>query len=133
MISARKIIRALCLVLTSLVLSAFAAPAGDFSGTFTAPVAAGKGLPITISHNVANNTSSDISNAAIAMHEPTAGPVTYEQLNSLSLPAGADTRASGSFTVPQGIYKSWQKSSFPAMSVSFRDVQGSQVRSLIQL
>lgn len=131
MISARKIIRALCLVPGSLVLSAFAAPAGEFGGAHTAPVAAAR--EVTISLNVANNASSDISKAAIALHGPTAGHVTYEQLNSLSLPAGADTRASRSFTVPQGIYKSRQEGSSPAMSASFSDAQGKPVRSLIQL
>jgi len=105
MISARKIIRALCLVPGSLVLSAFAAPAGEFGGAHTAPVAAAREVPISL--NFANSTSSDISNAAIGLHEPAAGRVTY--LNGLSLQAGAETQVRGSFTVPQGLYKSRQK------------------------
>ncbi len=134
MTSPRHFVRALCLVFTSLLLSAYAAPAGDFSGTYTlgVPIAAGQDVQLTMSLTVANNTSSDVSNATIALHEPNAARVTYGQLNGLALRAGARTRMSGSFTVPQGLYESWQKGSSPAMSVSFTDAQGNQVRSFIQ-
>jgi hypothetical protein len=134
MLPSRQSCRALCLVLTFLLTSAFAAPAGDFSGTFTlgTPIASGHDVQVTISLTVANNTPYDVGNATIALHEPRAGRVTYGQLTGLSLPAGRSAQVSGSFTVPRGLYESWQKGSAPAMSVSFADAQGDPVRSFIQ-
>jgi len=106
MISARTSLRLFSVVLLALVLSAFAAPASDFSGTYTlgADAAAGKDVQITIMLTVANNTSSGISNATISLHEPSAGRVIYGQLAGLSLAAGGSTHVSGSFRVPQGLY-----------------------------
>ncbi len=71
MTSAGKITRALCLVLTSLATSAFAAPAGDFSGTYGpgAP-AAGEDVQITVSLSVANHPSFSIHNAAKEVLRP---------------------------------------------------------------
>ncbi|MGZ7052289.1 MAG: hypothetical protein ACXVJ0_09555 [Candidatus Angelobacter sp.] len=134
MFSARTSLRILTVVLLALALSAFAAPASDFSGTYSlgAPAAAGKDVQLTIMLSVANNTSSTISNATIALHEPKAGRVVYGQLAGLSLAAGASTHVSGSFRVPQGLYESWQKGSSPAMSVTYNDAQGNPVQAFIQ-
>jgi hypothetical protein len=134
MISARTSLRLFSVVLLALVLSAFAAPASDFSGTYTlgAAAAAGKDVQITIMLTVANNTSSGISNATISLHEPSAGRVIYGQLAGLSLAAGSSTHVSGSFRVPQGLYESWQKGSSPAMSVTYSDAQGNPVQTFIQ-
>jgi hypothetical protein len=134
MISARTSLRLFSVVLLALVLSAFAAPASDFSGTYTlgAATAAGKDVQITIMLTVANNTSSGISNATISLHEPSAGRVIYGQLAGLSLAAGGSTHVSGSFRVPQGLYESWQKGSSPAMSVAYSDAQGNPVQTFIQ-
>jgi len=134
MISARTSLRLFSVVLLALVLSAFAAPASDFSGTYTlgAAAAAGKDVQITIMLTVANNTSSGISNATISLHEPSAGRVIYGQLAGLSLAAGGSTHVSGSFRVPQGLYESWQKGSSPAMSVAYNDAQGNPVQTFIQ-
>ena len=134
MLPSRQSSRALCLVLAFLLTSAFAAPAGDFSGTFTlgTPVASGQDVQLTISFTVANNTPYDVSNATVALHEPRAARVTYGQLTGLSLPAGRSAQVSGSFTVPRGLYESWQKGGAPAMSVSFTDAQRNPVRSFIQ-
>ena len=134
MISARTSLRFFSVVLLALVLSAFAAPASDFSGTYTlgAAAAAGKDVQITIMLTVANNTSSGISNATISLHEPSAGRVIYGQLAGLSLAAGSSTHVSGSFRVPQGLYESWQKGSSPTMSVAYSDAQGNPVQTFIQ-
>ena len=134
MISARTSLRITVLILVALTLSAFAAPASDFSGTYTlgAAAAAGKDVQLTIMLTVANNTSSSISNATISLHEPNAGRVIYGQLAGLSLAAGKSTKVNGSFRVPQGLYESWQKGSSPAMSVTYNDAQGNPVRSFIQ-
>jgi len=134
MISARTSLRLFSVVLLALMLSAFAAPASDFSGTYTlgAAAAAGKDVQITIMLTVANNTSSGISNATISLHEPSAGRVIYGQLAGLSLAAGGSTHVSGSFRVPQGLYESWQKGSSPAMSVAYNDAQGNPVQTFIQ-
>ena len=134
MISARTSLRISAVILLALALSAFAAPANDFSGTYTlgAAAAAGKDVQITIMLTVANNTSSSIGNATISLHEPQAGRVIYGQLAGLSLAAGSSTHVSGSFRVPQGLYESWQKGSSPAMSVTYSDAQGNPVQTFIQ-
>jgi len=134
MISARTSLRISAVLLLALALSAFAAPASDFSGTYTlgATAAAGKDVQITIMLTVANNTSSSIGNATISLHEPNAGRVIYGQLTGLSLAAGSSTHVNGSFRVPQGLYKSWQKGSSPAMSVTYSDAQGNPVQTFIQ-
>jgi len=134
MISARTSLRVLTVLLLALALSAFAASESDFSGTYTlgAPAAAGKDVQVTIMLNVANNTSSSISNATISLHEPNARRVVYGRLAGLALAAGSSTQISGSFRVPQGLYESWQKGSSPAMSVTYSDPQGNPVQSFIQ-
>jgi hypothetical protein len=134
MISARTSLRISAVLLLTLALSAFAAPASDFSGTYTlgAAAAAGKDVQLTIMLTVANNTSSSIGNATISLHEPQAGRVIYGQLAGLSLAAGGSTHVSGSFRVPQGLYESWQKGSSPAMSVTYSDAQGNPVQTFIQ-
>jgi hypothetical protein len=133
MISARTSLRILAVVTFSLVLSAFGA-AGDFTGSYTlgAPSAAGNDVQLTIMLSVANNTSSTVSNATIALHEPKAGRVVYGQLAGLSLAPGGSTHISGSFRVPQALYDSWQKGSSPAMSVTYNDAKGNPVQSFIQ-
>jgi hypothetical protein len=134
MISARTSLRILAVVSLSLVLSAFAAPESDFTGAYKlgAASAAGKDVQLTIMLTVVNNTSSSISNATIALHEPAAGRVIYGKLAGLSLAAGARTQISGLFRVPKGLYDSWQKGSSPAMSVSYSDAQGNPVQAFIQ-
>ncbi|HEY1527265.1 MAG TPA: hypothetical protein VGH51_13590 [Candidatus Angelobacter sp.] len=134
MISARTSLRISVLILLALALSAFAAPASDFSGTYTlgAAAAAGKDVQLTIMLTVANNTSSSISNAIISLHEPQAGRIVYGQLAGLSLAPGGSTHISGSFRVPQALYDSWQKGSSPAMSVAYNDAKGNPVQSFIQ-
>ncbi|HEX3587931.1 MAG TPA: hypothetical protein VH024_18160 [Candidatus Angelobacter sp.] len=134
MISARTSLRISAVILLALALSAFSAPASDFSGTYTlgAVAAAGKDVQLTIMLNVANNTSSSISNATISLHEPNAGRVVYGQLTGLSLASGSSTHVSGSFRVPRGLYESWQKGSSPAMSVTYSDAQGNPVQTFIQ-
>ena len=134
MISARTSLRISAVILLALALSAFAAPASDFSGTYTlgAAAAAGKDVQVTIMLTVANNTSSSIGNATISLHEPQAGRIVYGQLTGLSLASGGSTHVSGSFRVPQGLYESWQKGSSPAMSITYNDAQGNPVQSFIQ-
>ena len=134
MISARTSLRISAVILLALALSAFAAPASDFSGTYTlgAAAAAGKDVQLTIMLNVVNNTSSSIGNATISLHEPQAGRVIYGQLTGLSLASGGSTHVSGSFRVPQGLYQSWQRGSSPAMSVTYSDAQGNPVQTFIQ-
>ena len=134
MISARTSLRVLSVALLALALSAFAAPASDFSGTYTlgAAAAAGKDVQLTIMLTVANNTSSSISNATVSLHEPQAGRIVYGQLAGLSLAAGKRTQVNGSFRVPQALYQSWQKGSSPAMSVTYSDAQGNSVQTFIQ-
>ena len=104
MISARTSLRISAVLLLALALSAFAAPAAsDFSGTYTmgAAAAAGKDVQLTIMLTVANNTSSSISNATIALHEPQAGRIVYGQLAGLSLVAGKSTQVNGSSACPR--------------------------------
>src|SRR4029079_969850 len=115
MISARTSLRVLSLALRALAWSACAAPASDFSGTYTlgAAAAAGKDVQLTIMLTVANNTSSSISNATVSLHEPQAGRIVYGQLAGLSLAAGKSTQVNGTFRVPQALYQSWQKGSSP--------------------
>jgi hypothetical protein len=134
MISTRSTFLFACVVVAALAMMASAAPAGDFTARYSlgAPTAAGEAVQITISLTIINNTSSDVTNAAIALHDPRAARVTYGSLNGLSLPAGAATQVSGSFKVPRGLYESWQKGSSPAMSVSFSDANGSPVRAFIE-
>jgi hypothetical protein len=134
MISARTYLRLLTVVLLALALSAFAAPADDFSGTYTLGVAAaaGKDVQLTIMLTVANNTSSTVSNATISLHEPKAGRIVYGRLTGLSLASGSNTPVSGSFRVPHALYESWQKGSSPAMSVTYNDAQGNPVQAFIQ-
>lgn len=134
MISARTSLRITVFILLAFTLSAFAAPASDFSGTYKlgAAAAAGKDVQLTIMLTVANNTSSSIGNATISLHEPNAGRIIYGQLAGLSLAAGSSTQISGSFRVPQGLYESWQKGSSPAMSVTYSDAQGNPVQTFIQ-
>src|SRR5258708_2699842 len=71
MISARSTFLFVCVVVVSLAMVASAAPAGDFTARYSlgAPAAAGEAVQITISLAVANNTSSDITNATIALHD----------------------------------------------------------------
>ncbi len=134
MISARKALQILTVVLLALALSAFAVSESDFTGTYTlgAAAAAGKDVQVTIMLNVANNTSSSIGNATISLHEPNAGRIVYGRLSGLALAAGSSTQVSGSFRVPQGLYESWQKGSSPAMSVTYNDAQGNPVQQFIQ-
>ncbi|HEX3156244.1 MAG TPA: hypothetical protein VHV32_16575 [Candidatus Angelobacter sp.] len=134
MFPARTSLQISAVILFALTLSAFAAPASDFSGTYTlgAAAAAGKDVQLTIMLTVANNTSSSIGNATISLHEPNAGRIVYGQLAGLSLAAGKSTKVNGSFRVPQGLYESWQKGSSPAMSVTYSDAQGNQVQTFIQ-
>jgi len=134
MISARTSLRVLSFALLAFALSAFAASESDFSGTYTlgVPAPAGKDVQITIMLNVANNTSSSISNATISLHEPNAGRFIYGQLTGVSLAAGSSTHVNGSFRVPHGLYESWQKGSSPAMSVAYNDAQGNPVQTFIQ-
>ncbi|MGC2695385.1 MAG: hypothetical protein WA738_06295 [Candidatus Angelobacter sp.] len=132
MISARSIF--LFILVASLAFVANAAPASDFTGSYSlgAPAAAGEDIQITISLTVTNGTSSGISNAAIALHDPRAARVTYGNLNGLTLPAGVATQVSGSFKVPRRLYESWQKGSSPAISVSFTDANSRPVRMFIE-
>ena len=134
MFPARTSLRISAVILFALTLSAFAAPASDFSGTYTlgAAAAVGKDVQLTIMLTVANNTSSSIGNATISLHEPNAGRIVYGQLAGLSLAAGKSTKVNGSFRVPQGLYESWQKGSSPAMSVTYSDAQGNPVQTFIQ-
>jgi hypothetical protein len=134
MISARTSLRVFSFALLAFALSAFAASASDFSGTYTlgAPAATGKDVQLTIMLNVANNTSSSISNATILLHEPNAGRVVYGELAGLSLAAGKSTQVTGSFRVPQALYQTWQKGSSPAMSVTYSDAHGNPVQAFIQ-
>jgi hypothetical protein len=134
MISARTSLRVLTVALLALALGAFAASESDFSGTYTlgAAAASGKDVQLTIMLNVANNTSSSISNAAISLHEPNAGRVVYGWIAGLALAAGSSTQVSGSFRVPHGLYESWQKGSSPAMSITYNDPQGNPVQQFIQ-
>jgi len=134
MISARTSLRVLSFALLVFALSAFAASSSDFSGTYTlgVPAAAGKDVQITIILNVANNTSSSVTNATISLHEPNAGRVIYGRLAGLALAAGSATQVSGSFRVPRSLYESWQKGSSPAMSITYSDAQGNPVQEFIQ-
>jgi hypothetical protein len=134
MISARTSLRVLTFALLVFTLSAFAASSSGFSGTYTlgVPAAAGKDVQITIMLNVANNTSSSVTNATISLHEPNAGRVIYGQISGLALTAGSSTQVSGSFRIPRGLYESWQKGSSPAMSVTYSDAQGNPVQEFIQ-
>jgi hypothetical protein len=134
MIPVRTSLRISAVILLALTLSAFAAPASDFSGTYTlgAAAAAGKDVQLTIMLTVANNTSSSIGNATISLHEPNAGRVIYGQLTGVALSVGKSTHINGSFRVPQGLYESWQKGSSPAMSVTYSDAQGNPVQTFIQ-
>jgi hypothetical protein len=135
MISRRSVFLSLVLLAASLIgtLPALAA-SGGFSGSFNlgAPVANGADVQITISLAVLNNTSSDVGNALIALHDPRSASVTYGSVNGLALPAGAATHVSGSFKVPRQLYESWQKGSSPAMSVSFTDANGNPVKVFIE-
>jgi hypothetical protein len=117
-----------------LAMAVYAAAAGGFAASYSlgAPAAAGENVQITISLVVTNNTSSDASNASIALHDPRAGRVTYGSLNGLALPAGASTPVSGSFTVPRQLYESWKKGSSPAMSVSFTDANRKPVQMFLE-
>lgn len=134
MISVRTSLRISAVLLLALALSAFAAPASDFSGTYTlgAAAATGNDVQLTIMLNVANNTSSSIGDATISLHEPKAGRVIYGQLTGVALAAGSSTHVNGSFRVPQGLYESWKKGSSPAMSVTYNDAQGNPVQAFIQ-
>ena len=134
MISARISLRILTVALLTLGLSAFAVSASDFTGKYTlgAPAAAGNDVQITIMLTVANNTSSNISNATIELHEPRAGRIVYGKLAGVSLAAGAGTQVNGSFRVPQDLYQSWQKGSSPAMSITYNDASGNPVQAFIQ-
>jgi hypothetical protein len=134
MISWRSLFLCVCLVVASLAMVVHAAPADGFTASYSlgAPTASGPDVQITISLTVTNNTSSDISNASIALHDPRAARVTYGMLNGLALPAGAATRVSGSFKVPRHLYESWQKGSSPAMSVSFTDADRKPVQMFIE-
>ena len=132
--SARRLVLSLCVILAAVVLTANAAPAGDFTGVFTlgAPSAAGENVQVNISLTITNNTGSDVRNAVLALHEPKAARVIYGQLTGLALPAGSGAQVNGFFTVPRGLYESWQKGSSPAMSVSFTDAKGNPVRTFIE-
>jgi len=134
MISARSIFLSVCVMVSFLALAAYAAPDGNVSGSYSisAPTAAGDDVQVTISLSISNNTSADIKNAAISLHDPLAARMTYGSLNGLALPAGAATHVSGSFKVPRQLYDSWQKGSSPAMSVSFNDADGKAVRMFIE-
>jgi hypothetical protein len=134
MISWRSLFLCVCLVVASLATVVHAAPADGFTASYSlgAPTASGPDVQITISLTVTNNTSSDISNASIALHDPRAARMTYGMLNGLALPAGAATRVSGSFKVPRHLYESWQKGSSPAMSVSFTGADRKPVQMFIE-
>ncbi len=135
MISRRSL--SLCLLLLAASLTGIlpaAALAGGFSGSYSlgAPAASGPDVEITISLAVTNNTSVDVGNASIALHDPRAARVTYGSLDGLALRAGAATQVNGSFKVPRQLYESWQKGSSPAMSVSFTDAKGNPVQMFIE-
>jgi hypothetical protein len=134
MISARRLVLSLCVLLAAVAMTANAALAGDFSGSYTlgAASAAGESVQLTISLTITNNTGADVRNAVVALHEPKAARVIYGQLTGLALPAGSGAQVNGSFTVPRALYDSWQKGSSPAMSVSFTDVKGNPVRTFIE-
>ncbi len=134
MISHRSLFLYVLLVVTSLVMVVHAAPANSVTGSYSlgAPAASGPDVQITISLTITNNTSSDINNASIALHDPRAARVTYGILNGLALPAGAATQVSGSFKVPRHLYESWQRGSSPAMSVSFNDADRRPVQMFIE-
>jgi hypothetical protein len=133
--SRRFFVAGVFLVLTAfLALAAHAAVSEGFTASYHlgSPAASGADVQITISLAVTNNTSSDVSNASISLHDPRAARVTYGALNGLALPAGAATQVSGSFKVPRQLYESWQKGSSPAMSVSFTDANHKPVQMFIE-
>lgn len=134
MFSTRSLFLVLAVVLTSLVLSACAAPATEFTGAYTlgAPSAAGGDVQLSISFNIANNTSSGVASGTLALHEPRAARVTYGEITGISIDAGGSARVTGSFKVPQALYDSWQKGSSPAVSLSYTDADGNAVRAFIQ-
>ncbi|HMC29818.1 MAG TPA: hypothetical protein VKL99_03220 [Candidatus Angelobacter sp.] len=130
----RSLLICMCLVAASLAIVAHAAVADGFTASYSlgSPAAAGADVQITISLAVTNNSSSNVSNASIALHDPRAARVTYGSLNGLALPAGAATQVSGSFKVPRQLYESWQRGSSPAMSVSFTDANRKPVQMFIE-
>lgn len=135
MISQRSLVLCICLLATFLAMVVPAAAVSDgFTATYNlgSAVATGADVQVTISLVVTNNTSSGVSNASIALHDPRAARVTYGNLNGLALPAGAATQVSGSFKVPRQLYESWQKGSSPAMSVSFTDANRKPVQMFIE-
>jgi hypothetical protein len=134
MLSARTSLRVVLVFLISLAVSAYAVQASDFTGAYTlgAATPAGHDVQVTISLTVANNTSANIGDAAISLHDPRAARVIYGQLTGVSLAAGGQAQVSGSFTVPRSLYKTWQQGSAPAMSVSFNDAHGNPVQAFIE-
>lgn len=137
MISVRRLVLSLCVLLMAVAMTANAGSAGGFSGTYSlgaasAASAAGDSVQLTISLTITNNTGAEVRNAVVALHEPKAARVTYGQLTGLALPAGSGAQVNGSFTVPRALYDSWQKGSSPAMSVSFTDAKGNPVRTFIE-
>ena len=136
MISARKVFPAICVFVISMLLSAslLSAPASEFTGSYSlgSVTAAGHDVQIMISLEVVNNTSANVSNATLSLHDPRAGRVTYGDITGVSIVAGGSSQASGSFTVPRALYDSWRKGSSPAMSLNYNDADGNAVRAFIQ-
>ncbi|MBZ5523769.1 MAG: hypothetical protein LAP21_16165 [Acidobacteriia bacterium] len=135
MLNARSFTQVLCLVLASVVLlSASTTASSEFTGAYVlgAPTAAGNEIQLSISFNVANNTSSGISNATLAVHDPRAARVTYGEITGISIAAGDSVRATGFFKVPKSLHDSWQRGNTPAVSVTYNDADGNAVKAFIQ-
>lgn len=134
MIFTRSLFLVLLVVLSSLALSAGVAPESEFTGAYTLgnPSAAGHDVQISISFSIANNTSSGVNNAVLALHEPQAARITYGEITGISIGAGGKVQVTGSFKVPRGLYEAWQKGSSPAASISYSDADGNATRAFIQ-
>lgn len=121
------------MVMTLLAVSAFAL-AGGITGTYQigTPKSADDNVEVSIALSLVNGASSEVSNATITLHDPSAARVTYGDLTGISLPANGQVEVNGVFTVPQSLYDSWKSGSTPTMSVNYSDAHGKPVRTFIQ-
>jgi hypothetical protein len=135
MTTARSFTQVLFIVLTCVVLlSAGTAAPIEFTGAYTlgAPSAADNDVQLSISFNVTNHTSSGISGATLALHDPRAARVTYGEITGIAIAAGGSVEVTGSFRIPKALHDSWQKGSSPAVSVNYDDADGNAVKAFIQ-
>ena len=86
---------------------------------------------LTFSVRIFDGDASNVDYGTLSV----ANPAAIQKLGSfenVSVTAGASRLVSGSLTVPQGTYKSWQSGSLPLLNLDYTDANGNPIHQVFE-